>query len=112
MKKFASFYTHLIYFFKASVRLEEVPLTSPLAQVKGAIYHFSFHTDRYSQSPLVIQGPLSDSLNTASGIVGDLLRIARSLGASDRGRILKSSSVTVSSSTTFQRNSFHDVKLL
>jgi hypothetical protein len=37
------------------VRLEEVPLVSALAQVKGAVYHFSFHTDRYSQSPLVIQ---------------------------------------------------------
>ena len=36
-----------------------------------------------------IQGPLSDSLNTASGITGDLLRIAKSLGASDKGRILK-----------------------
>jgi len=74
---------------KASITLEEVPLSSSLAQVKGAIYYFSFHTDRYSQSPLVIQGPLSDSLNTASGIVGDLLRIARSLGASDKGQQLR-----------------------
>jgi hypothetical protein len=28
---------------------------------------------------------LSDSANTASGIIGDVLRIARSLGAKDRG---------------------------
>ena len=49
------------------------------------MYHFSFHTERYNQSPLVVQGPLSDSANTASGIVGDILRIARSVGAKDRG---------------------------
>eukprot|EP01040_Poterioochromonas_malhamensis_P013267 gene13267-14571_t len=70
---------------KASVRLEEVPLSSPLAAVKGPVYYFEFHTDRYAQNPLIIQGPLSDSANTASGMVGDLLRIARSLGAKDKG---------------------------
>ncbi len=31
------------------------------------------------------QGPLSDSANTASGIIGDIIRIARSIGAKDRG---------------------------
>lgn len=70
---------------KATVRLEEVPLDSPHALVKGAVYHFSFHTERYEQNPLVVQGPLSDSANTASGMLGDILRIARSLGAKDRG---------------------------
>lgn len=35
--------------------------------------------------PLRAQGPLSDPANTASGIVGDIMRIARSLGAKDRG---------------------------
>ena len=59
---------------KATIRLEEVPLDHPHAMVKGAMYHFSFHTERYRQSPLVVQGPLSDSANTASGIVGDILR--------------------------------------
>jgi homoserine dehydrogenase len=67
------------------VKLEEVPLGSNYALVKGAVYHFSFHTERYSQTPLMVQGPLSDSDNTASGIVGDILRIARSLGAKDQG---------------------------
>jgi aspartokinase/homoserine dehydrogenase 1 len=71
---------------RATVKLEEVPLHSALAMVKGPLYHFAFHTDRYSQSPLVIQGPLSDSANTASGIFGDILRIARSLGAKDRSQ--------------------------
>lgn len=71
---------------KASVRLEEVALDSPYAQVKGPVYHFSFHTARFAQHPLIVQGPLSDSATTASGIVGDILRIARSLGARDRGR--------------------------
>jgi aspartate kinase len=69
---------------KAYVKLEEIPLTAPHA-VQGTIYHFAFHTARYAQSPLVIQGPLSDSMNTASGMVGDILRIARSIGAKNVG---------------------------
>lgn len=69
---------------KACVRLEEVPINAPHA-VKGPVYHFSFNTARYAQSPLVIQGPLSDSMNTASGMVGDILRIARSIGAKNVG---------------------------
>lgn len=40
---------------KASVRLEEVPNDSQHAMVKGAVYQFSFHTDRYAQNPLIIQ---------------------------------------------------------
>lgn len=39
----------------ASVKLEEVPIGSPLAQVKGAIYYFEFHTERYNRHPLIIQ---------------------------------------------------------
>lgn len=73
----------------ATVRLEEVPLDSAYALVKGAIYHFSFHTERYAQHPLIVQGPLSDSANTASGILGDVLRVAKSIGAKDRGRLLQ-----------------------
>ena len=69
----------------ACVRLEEVPCDALHAQVKGAAYSFCFHTDRYHQSPLIVQGPLSDPANTASGIVGDIMRIARSIGAKDRG---------------------------
>lgn len=40
---------------RASVRLEEVSLHSPYAMVKGAVYYFAFHTERYSQHPLVVQ---------------------------------------------------------
>lgn len=39
----------------AYVRLEEVPRESRLAMVKGAVYHFAFHTERYKQNPLVVQ---------------------------------------------------------
>lgn len=69
---------------KAHATLEEVPIAAPHA-VQGPVYHFSFNTARYVQSPLVIQGPLSDSMNTASGMVGDILRIARSIGAKTVG---------------------------
>ena len=68
----------------AYIKLEEVPITS-LHAARGSVYHFAFHTERYSQSPLIVQGPLSDSANTASGLVGDILRIARAMGAKDRG---------------------------
>mmetsp|Transcript_13662 Transcript_13662/g.22791 ORF Transcript_13662/g.22791 Transcript_13662/m.22791 type:complete len:919 (+) Transcript_13662:124-2880(+) len=79
-----------------TAQLEEVELGSAHAMVKGAVYHFSFHTDRYSQTPLIVQGPLSDPANTASGIVGDILRIARSVGAKDRGpAVLSQKSSTV-----------------
>ena len=65
-------------------RLEEVPIGSAHA-VTGPVYHFAFHTARYAQTPLVIQGPLSDSMNTASGMVADILRIARGIGAKNVG---------------------------
>jgi homoserine O-acetyltransferase len=38
-----------------SSKLEEVPVGSAHAMVKGALYHFSFHTGRYSQAPLIVQ---------------------------------------------------------
>jgi predicted CDP-diglyceride synthetase/phosphatidate cytidylyltransferase len=34
-----------------------------------------------------LQGPLSDPAITASGIIGDILRVARSVGAKDRGPV-------------------------
>ena len=70
---------------KASIKLEEVPLISSYAMVKGPVYHFAFHTERYRQHPLIVQGPLSDSANTASGIIGDMLRIAKTIGAKEKG---------------------------
>jgi len=66
---------------KASVRLEEVPLDSAHASVKGALYHFSFHTSRYAQNPLVVQGPGAGPEVTAAGVFADLLRVAAGLGA-------------------------------
>jgi aspartokinase/homoserine dehydrogenase 1 len=70
---------------RVRTKLEEVSLDSKYAEISGPVYYFAFHTARYSQSPLIIQGPLSDSMNTASGMVGDILRIARSIGARDTG---------------------------
>jgi len=77
---------HKDYQWETSVALEEVPLDTDLAIVKGPIYFFSFHTERCKQSPLCIKGPLSDATNTASGIVGDILRIAKSIGVTDKGQ--------------------------
>lgn len=44
-----------------------------------------FDNDLPNSLLCVLQGPLSDAANTASGIVGDILRIAKSLGAKDKG---------------------------
>jgi homoserine dehydrogenase len=49
---------------EATVRLEEVPLDSIYALVKGPVYHFSFHTSRYSQSPLIVQVLLLMTVHT------------------------------------------------
>lgn len=50
-------HTHPKSKVSVSVRLEEVALGSTHAMVKGPLYHFSFHTDRYSQAPLTVQVP-------------------------------------------------------
>lgn len=48
-------HTHHSSTVSVSVKLEEVPFGSTHALVQGPLYHFSFHTDRYSQAPLVVQ---------------------------------------------------------
>ena len=53
----------------------------PFAQLSGSDNVILFSTKRYSPQPLVIRGPGAGAQVTAAGVFGDLLQVARSLGA-------------------------------
>ena len=66
---------------RASVRLESLPQDHLFARLDLTSNMFLFRTARYSDSPLVVQGPGAGPEVTAGGIFADLLRLARMLGA-------------------------------
>ena len=66
---------------RASVRLESLPGDHLFARLDLTSNMFLFRTARYSDSPLVVQGPGAGPEVTAGGIFADLLRLARMLGA-------------------------------
>ena len=39
-------------------------MTYITTQVKGAVYHFSFHTERYAQNPLIVQVRIENYIDT------------------------------------------------
>jgi aspartokinase/homoserine dehydrogenase 1 len=63
---------------KAQVRVEEVDTTSPLFRLKCDENLISYKTDRYNTSPLICKGAAAGAELTASGVLADLLRLARS----------------------------------
>ncbi|QED28164.1 bifunctional aspartate kinase/homoserine dehydrogenase I [Microvenator marinus] len=66
---------------KASVKLSEYADTHPFARIQLTDNIVQFTTARYSQNPLVVQGPGAGPEVTAAGAFGDLLRLANYLGA-------------------------------
>ena len=64
----------------ASVGLEQVDPSSPLANINLTDNIVQFVTDRYSANPLVVQGPGAGPEVTAGGVFADLLRLAAFLG--------------------------------
>lgn len=66
---------------KASVGLVALPVDHSFAHIKLTDNVVQFTTRRYSQNPLVVQGPGAGPEVTASGAFADLLRVATSLGA-------------------------------
>ena len=64
----------------ASVGLEMVEASSPFGNINLTDNLVQFVTDRYSANPLVVQGPGAGPEVTASGVFGDLLRLAAFLG--------------------------------
>ncbi len=67
---------------KASVRLGFYPSTHPFARIQKTDNIVLFKTKRYSDNPLVIQGPGAGPEVTAGGVFADLLRLSSNLGAS------------------------------
>lgn len=60
----------------ARVGLAEVPRDHPAAHLQGADNLFAFHTTRYAQRPLVIQGAGAGPEVTAQALLGDILDLA------------------------------------
>ncbi len=61
---------------KIAVGLQSVPLSSPLASIKGSDNQLVFTTARYKTNPLVIRGPGAGAEVTAAGVLNDILRLA------------------------------------
>lgn len=62
---------------KISVDLQEVPQLSPLGQLHGTNNLIRIQSKTYHKNPLIIQGPGAGKDVTASGILADILSIAK-----------------------------------
>jgi len=60
---------------KASAGILEVPKKHMLASTKGSDNIIAFTTQRYSKTPLVVQGPGAGADVTAMGVFSDLLKL-------------------------------------
>jgi bifunctional aspartokinase / homoserine dehydrogenase 1 len=60
---------------KASAGIKEVPADHMLASTKGSDNIIAFTTQRYSKTPLVVQGPGAGADVTAMGVFSDLLKL-------------------------------------
>ena len=60
-----------------TVGLREVEPGSPIGRLAGADNIVVFHTARYNQTPLVIQGPGAGREVTAAGVLSDMISLAR-----------------------------------
>ncbi len=65
----------------ASVGLREVPSDHPCAGVRDRDNLFAFWTERYSDTPLIVQGPGAGPEVTAAGVLVDILSAVRNSGA-------------------------------
>jgi len=64
-----------------SVGISEVPATTILGSLQGPENIITFRTKRYDGYPLTITGPGAGAEVTAAGVVGDILSLAREMGA-------------------------------
>lgn len=62
-----------------SVGVSEVSSDSPLSHLKGTDNLIQIYTRRYSDSPIVIQGPGAGKEVTAAGVLGDIIDIGGSV---------------------------------
>ena len=61
---------------KLTVGVQAVDADSPFARVEGRNNIIAFHTDRYSDTPLIVQGPGAGLKVTAAGLLADLIKAA------------------------------------
>ncbi|MBL8202405.1 MAG: bifunctional aspartate kinase/homoserine dehydrogenase I [Chromatiales bacterium] len=66
----------------ATVRLEAFPRTHAFAHINLTDNIVRYASARYSENPLVVQGPGAGPAVTAAGVFADVLRLATYLGAS------------------------------
>jgi homoserine dehydrogenase len=52
---------------------------SPLADLRGAANVVAFHTERYAEEPLIVQGPGASAEITASVLLADIVRAAEAM---------------------------------
>ena len=64
----------------AKVRLEALPANHPFGNMNLTDNIVRFRTRRYSDNPLVVQGPGAGPAVTAAGVFADMLRLAAYLG--------------------------------
>jgi len=62
-----------------AVELLQVPLHSPLGQLKGADALFEVFSSSYREFPIVLQGAGAGKQVTARGVLSDIVRIAESI---------------------------------
>ena len=65
----------------ATVRLEALPSDHPFGNMNLTDNVVRYVSRRYSDNPLVVQGPGAGPSVTAAGVFADLLRLASYLGA-------------------------------
>ena len=68
-------YVAMLHGGKASADIIEVPKNHMLASTKGSDNIIAFTTQRYSKTPLVVQGPGAGADVTAMGVFSDLLKL-------------------------------------
>jgi bifunctional aspartokinase / homoserine dehydrogenase 1 len=66
----------------ATVRLEALPRAHAFARINLTDNIVRYASARYSENPLVVQGPGAGPAVTAAGVFADILRLATYLGAS------------------------------
>jgi len=62
---------------KVTVGLVVADASSTMASLRGTDNQFVFVSDRYRSNPMVISGPGAGPDVTASGVLNDLLQLAR-----------------------------------
>ena len=78
----------------ASVGLREISSDHPCAGVRDRDNLFAFWTERYNETPLVVQGPGAGPEVTAAGVLVDILRAVRDSGAPLSGATSKREGAT------------------